>query len=57
MAGNTVVDGRDNAELRMLDEGDVGLTERAAVAGWCRVRHQHRIESGAQVDPVAGCAQ
>ncbi|MDX2624780.1 hypothetical protein PV356_35805, partial [Streptomyces sp. WI03-5b] len=54
-AGGAVVDGRDDAELRMLGEGDIGLAERAPVAGRRCVGCQGGIERG--VDLVAGLAQ
>lgn len=56
-AGGTVVDRRDDAELRMFGEGDIGLADRAPTAGRRCVGCQRGIERGVHVDSVAGLAQ
>lgn len=48
-AGDTVVEGCDDAELRVIGEGDVWFTKRTAVAYLCRVGRQCRVKCGVHI--------
>lgn len=52
-AGDTVVEGCGDAELRVIGEGDVWFAKRTAVAYLCRVGHQCRVKRGVDIDLVA----